>query len=418
MSRKVLEPSASPTWAVGSSFVDFFNQVFRPSAAWHVSEYRLRIYDQAVARLVAHCGGAAPALGDVTEELIDELLAAQLANRSPGWRQDIRGCLRKIVRAWNPLACWRDPAPPADAGTLRAHFEQCYLPERLTGDKAQTICEYRIALKKLNEHVGADVRLDALTDAMMADFFKALLERGRSAVTVNKYRAMLFAVWRNAAELGLVGRGPRLRKLRTARNKPDAWSVDELRSMFATAAVFRPDGWYGPVPCNHWWVAALQVVYETAIRRGSLFAIRPDDIELRTGEMYICGEEMKDRDGQEYQLSRGAVKALGRIWHPRRPFIFRCDLSVTEPTFGNRVERDFKRILAAADIAPSRRRGCSLWHKMRRSTATQVAAISEAGIAAASKLLGHDTERVTTAYIDTSKLPRRDVTTILPKLEV
>jgi hypothetical protein len=130
--------------------------------------------------------------------------------------------------------------------------------------------------------------------------------------------------------------------------------------------------------------------------------------------VYVAGEDMKDGDGQEYQLSRGAVKALGRIWHPRRKFIFRADMSVSEATFGNRIERDFKRILAVAGVARSRRRGLTLWHKLRRSTATQLAA--QDGIAAATKLLGHSTEVVTAKYVDKSLLPKRDVSAILPAI--
>jgi integrase len=249
---------------------------------------------------------------------------------------------------------------------------------------------------------------------MFADFFKALLDAGRSPVTVNKYRAMLFAIWRHAAEEGLVKRGPRMRKLRQPKNSPDAWSLPELRSIFEAAGNYCPDAWYGPVPKNLWWVAALLVVYETAIRRRSLLAIRPENIELHDGTLYVAGEDMKDGDGQEYQLSRGAVQALGHIWAPRRKFIFRCDLSVTEQTFANRVERDFKKILVAAGVARSRRRGLTLWHKLRRSTATAIAA-SE-GIAAATTLLGHSTEVVTTKYIDKSLLPKRDVTKVLVPL--
>jgi site-specific recombinase XerD len=414
MSRKLSEPATS--WTGRSSFVEFYNQVFRPSAAWHLSEFRMRIYDQAVARLIAHCGGESPTLGDVSDELVDELLAAQLDNRSPKWRQDIGCCLRKIIRAWNPLACWRDEAPPAAAGSLREHFEQTYLPERLTGARAQTLCEYRASLKKLNDHVGRDVRLRELTDTLIASFLTSLIDAGRSPVTANKYRAMLLAVWRNAAEAGLVKRGPRLRKLRQPRNSPDAWSVPELRAIFEAAGLFAKSAWYGPVPCNMWWVAALQVAWETAIRRRSLFAITHDNIELKDGTLYVAGEDMKDGDGQDYQLSRGCIKAVGRIWHPRRKFIFRCDLSLTEGAFAHKIERDFKRILEAAGVARSRRRGLTLWHKLRRSTATAIAA--QEGIAAATKLLGHSTEVVTTKYIDKSQLPKRDVTEILPRLHV
>jgi integrase len=62
----------------------------------------------------------------------------------------------------------------------------------------------------------------------------------------------------------------------------------------------------------------------------------------------------------------------------------------------------------------SRRRRLSLWHRIRRTSATHVAARSS--IAAASMLLGHTSEYVTERYIDRRQLPKRDVTAILPDL--
>jgi integrase len=250
----------------------------------------------------------------------------------------------------------------------------------------------------------------------MAHFFRSLLKCAVSPITVNNYGARLFAIWRSAAETGAVARGPRVRKLREPRNKPDAWSIDELTRIFQAAAAFRSDAWIGPVPSSLWWVAILSVTYETALRRGSLFAIQPADIDLKAGTLYVDGQDMKDGDGQEYQLSRGTVRALEQIWQPPRKFVFRTDLSINDKAFGNMVGRDFKKILAAAGIQPSRRRSLHLFHKMRRSTATKVTA--ELGIAAAAALLGHSTEYVTKRYIDKSLLPGRNVTDVLPTLVV
>ena len=176
------------------------------------------------------------------------------------------------------------------------------------------------------------------------------MDSGLSPTTVNNYRARLFAIWRIAAETGADSRGPRVRKLREPGNKPDSWSVDELASIFQAAAAFRSDAWIGLVPANLWWVAILNVMYETALCLGSPFAIRPDDIDLKTGTLYVADENMKDAERAEYQLSRGTVSAREQIWQPPRKFVFRADLSINDKAFGNMVGRDFKTILAAAGI--------------------------------------------------------------------
>jgi hypothetical protein len=80
----------------------------------------------------------------------------------------------------------------------------------------------------------------------------------------------------------------------------------------------------------------------------------------------------------------------------------------------NFAGRDFEKILAAADIQPSRQRSLCLFHKMRPSTVTKVTA--EIGIAASAALLGHSTEYVKKRYVDKPLLPGRNVTDVLPKL--
>lgn len=414
MSVAISAPMPSP-WEPSSSLVQFYTDVFRPSAAWHVSDYRLRIYDQAVHRLVAHCGGTSPALGDVTDELIEELLVAQLDHRSKDWRKQIASCLRRIVRAWNPLSILRERVPDLQSGTLREHFENCYVPERLIGARPHTIPEYRTALKAFHTHVGRDVQLSELCDSLFAAFFKSALESGRSIATVNKYRAHLLAIWRNAYEHRLVAVLPRVRKLKEPRDVPVAWRLEELQAIFAAAGTFEPQKWYGPVPCNLYWLALLHVAYETAARRSSLLAIRLADVDLKHATVYIAGADMKDHDGQGYQLSHGAVQAIGRIANPRREFLFYTDQSVKVAAFANRVDRDFKKIIAAAGLDPGRGRGLNLLHKIRRTAATQIAIRS--GIAAAAMLLGHDSEYVTIRYVDKTQLPRRDGGSHLPPLD-
>lgn len=408
--------NTQPAWPASASFLEFYQTVFRPSARWLCSDYRLRIVDQAVKRLLAHCGGTSPALGDVTAVLIEELIVAQLADRSPGWQQDIRGSLLKIVRAWDPQLVYRDHAPVALPGTLREYFERCYVPERMMGARAQTVSEYGSAIKRLNAFVGRDLLCAEVTNAIVGAFLQSVADTRVTSQTTNNYRARLLAVWRALCEAGVAKEEPRIRKLKEPRSPPEAWSVDELRKIFASAATIRADARYGAVPVNWWWQAALLVCYETGIRRGSLLALRPADIDYDQATLFVGGEAMKNKRGQEFQLSRAAVQALSKIRRPRRQYVLRCDESVGLPAFCNRIGRDFKQILADARIRPSRRRGLNFWHKIRRSTATRIAATE--GVAAASNLLGHSSEYVTGRYIDPTLLPRRDVTAILPQISV
>lgn len=413
-SRRKKGPSAKqPAWRDNASFVDFYQHVFRLSAKWTMSDFRLRTYDTAVSYLVAYCGQP-PALGDVTAELIDDMLQAQLKTCQSKWRSDVGNCLERIIRAWNPLACWRDPAPQTEPGSLREHFERSYVPEKLMNARAQTLSEYRIALRMLNEHVGKDVLLTELTNGLVAEFLKSLLDRGRSPVTANKYHRMLCAIWRDATDRGLAPHQPRIRKLREPKQQPDAFRPEELERIFAAATKFRPGDSYGPVPCSLWWPAALFVLYETAIRRRSLLMIRTDDVDPVEGVLYVRGEDMKDAEGQEYELSPLAVQAISRIMPPPRTYLFRSDDSVRAEAFANRITRDFRKIVASAGVRPSRSR-LGLFHKIRRTTATRLAAVC--GMSAVASLLGHSTEYVSTRYVDRSQLPRRGAADVLPPLQ-
>jgi integrase len=117
---------------------------------------------------------------------------------------------------------------------------------------------------------------------------------------------------------------------------------------------------------------------------------------------------MKDRTGEPFKLGLDALQAIARIWNPSRKYLlpFPYDQGV--------LYDQFHRIREAAGLPPSSsNNGCL--HLLRRSVATETA--KHLGVEAAQRLLGHSTPQLTKKnYIDQTKLPARDFTSVLRPL--
>jgi integrase len=256
-------------------------------------------------------------------------------------------------------------------------------------------------------HYGRDLLISELSDALAADHLAWCFDQGIKPTTVNNtHRAVWYAVWRFAAERGLVDRTPTVRKLKEGRNVPDAWTIDELNLILAhTGAAYR--GAISGIPGDKYWDALIRVAWWTGLRRGSLLQLRRTDVSLQTGWLTVAPEHMKNRQGQKFRIGEDAIDSLTAIWEPHRQLLFPWPFEI------RLISKHFNRILTAAGIPPSSR-GLGLFHKIRRSSATALCKC--AGIEAAASMLGHSTSDVTKRYIDPSKLPGHDMTKILPRL--
>jgi integrase len=392
----------------------FYQQTFRPEIESKRSKSCLRDYDHAVAHAKAQFG-AKVQLADLTEAALKRFIAAAAKKgTSAAHRRTMAGKLRMIVRRAEPAALTPprhryNPAATFEPGTLRHFFDTSYVKERMVGVRRSSIDTARSAIRRLSEHVGAEVRLDQLSDSLLAEYFAKLLAEGASPVTVNnRNRAVLFAIWRHAYDHGKVQRLPRVRKLKESRDEPDAWSWDELMRMVYASEKLGTTTEFMPVPLNKWWYAVLLVAGCTAARRSSILSLRMEDVDLATGWATIRGSSMKTKRGKKFKLSAEAVEALRAIAEPARELYF-------EKTCNEqRINRQFHKIMALAGIAPSPRKNLGLFHKIRRTVCTQVAASN--GAAHASMLLGHSSEYVTQRYIDPSKLTPPDAARLLPSL--
>jgi integrase len=391
-----------------SSLVRVFYQVeFRPQLVRRLGVKRREQYETALRRFEKFVGGR-PRLGDLTHDRLLEFkrwLPSRRVTKSTA--RNYAGCVRAIAKAWRGELVPRiEPLPPARPGTLRHYFEHTYKHEAMFNCKPDSVAMTERAIRKLYRHLGRDVELVELCDSLIANFLKSLLESGMAAATVNTRRAPLLAVWNHAFHNRLIDRAPRVRKAKEIRNPPEAWNVKELRELLAAARRFRPGECYGSIPCDRWWAAVLMIAYDTALRRGSLMAIRRDNIDLASRILRVDGVAMKNLRGQIFRLSVQTTAAIADIWQSPRELLFGGLAPRTQ-------YKHFALIIESAGIRRHRRKGMNLFHALRRSTATLVAAA--AGVGAASSLLGHSDPYVSARYIAPEAL-QLDVTKILPSL--
>ncbi len=279
------------------------------------------------------------------------------------------------------------------AGTLANYFEATFAPQELCGLAASTVSEYRAALRSVERHYPA-LRLEQLDDALAAAHFQWMRDQGKTPWAVNNVRKYWFAVWRHAKAGGHVAALPSIKRIKTGRSRPDAWTLDETARIVAAA--------------SPWWRALLLVGWWTLLRRRSLFEIEPADVDYAAGWIDLPPSALKNGVAKRVRVGRDALDALGAISGPPRRRVFEWRHNP------KRLDSEFRSLLAAAGVAPSRRRNLNLFHKLRRTAATHAAIRS--GLAVVCDLLGHSERYVTERYIDTSLLPGHDATAILPSL--
>ena len=347
---------------------------------------------------------------DLTTAALDEFLVALVAEG----RTEVLA--EAFVRRVRQVANFVDPAvpcgqilqttPQAEPGSLREFFQDLFRPQRLLGCAATSLRDYRVTLRWV-ERFRPDLAVCDLSDAFAAGLADFLFDHHLSASTINNHLARLLALWRFAADRGLVDRLPRVKKLKAARHAPDAWNEDELTRIIAAPLAMDFPGGIGGVHAGRWFHALLLVCYWTGLRHKTLLELEWSHIDLASGVLDVPGTIMKNRRGKRFRLGADAVAAVRGIRVRDRGPIFL--LTHREHWFFAQM----RKIIAAAGVPPSSHHLGGM-HKLRRSVATLVA--RHRGVAAAADLLGHSSEAVTARYIDAAKLPDRDVTGVLPVL--
>lgn len=265
-----------------------------------------------------------------------------------------------------------------------------YLAETILD--ATTIEQYRVTLSLVEQWAGAPTAAELFSKPGILAFRTWLLT-GRAASTVCGKLAVVRMLWSYACdEWDWPQAPPRGRKLNPKVPKllPTAWAPGEFARILSKVE-------HAPVTA-HWnsehWACLLNTLWYSGARITGLLGCRLADL---SGDVLTLPAEDDKTDTEKRRKLppdlASRLVALSRTTDSL--FDFHRSLQT--------LRQHYRRILLAAGLTASSR---DLFHKVRRSSATAVAASQ--GPEAARQHLGHPDVRMTMArYIDASQLPHQ-----------
>ena len=287
--------------------------------------------------------------------------------------------------------------------TLREFYEKHYDNSDLAH---ATVKWHRYVLNKW-EAMTDNPPIGKIDDETLIGFKKSCLEGGSTAKTINQYWTLVRSVLRRAGPQftgnpqgrGIIDRVPYMKKIRVRRSSPTRVPMEDLSKFYISCrnAQFPK---MTAFPAAWWWQCMLVLALYTGIRRGDLFRIRRQDIDLESATLFI--ESQKTLKADVFPLPAVAVEHIRRIWEPDRNRLF---LSRGMNLWGGAFSRRWKAICQHAKIKP-------FLFKSLRSTAASEAEKIRPG--AAELLLQHARHDVTGKHYLSLDDVLRDVVEQMP----
>jgi len=274
------------------------------------------------------------------------------------------------------------PAPPPAVGTampLSVLFETIYRPLRLRGRSPNTSRLYGCTLRAFARFLQRPPvvgDLEELTLAAYLDHRSSLV----SPLTVEKERTQLVALAGLAWERRLLEVKPTCPAGVMPERIPTAWSVQELRQLFAAAAA--PTTWRRDGERRAAFFGALvPVAYETAERVGALLEAMAEDYSRPT--LVVRAEARKGgRRDRCYRLTDDTCDRVDTL------LAGRTTGRVFQLPFGrSMLYHAWQRVKRVAGIPPGNRQA---FHQIRRSSATHFQAAGGDAV----KMLDHSSPRI------------------------
>jgi integrase len=265
-----------------------------------------------------------------------------------------------------------------------------------------------IAVRLFDRHVGRPVLVAELTESMLVDFL-AEYSRRVSPATVNAKRRSLLALWTQAARDGLIPAPDRLRvpKARELRRIPEAWTVEEVSRLVATAMSMK--GLVGRVDKSVWWPSLLRSLWETSSRVSAMLSVRPLDCHLDERYLLVRAEHTKQGIDQVYWITSDCADAVSRVYNPHVAHVWEW------PFTSRHFYQSLRQIVEAAGLKADKRLAMQLSHKLRRSNLSYTA--KNGGIQLAQMQAGHSSPQMTIRhYIDPRIARQQSAVDVLPKL--
>lgn len=293
--------------------------------------------------------------------------------------------------------------------TLLNFLLHCYAPFRLnlSRDAEEQLA---VAVRRLNAYIGRDVFLAELTPQLLIAWLKELAQKGQAAATINGKRAAILCLWEAAHAQGLAPAVPKRKDIPTRRQPrrlPNSWTIPQMKSIVGNCRLLKGKFRYSGILKADFLSSLILFEYDTGTRLAANLAVKPEDINLETGLVFLRWESAKTGVEQFHWLSDETIAAIAVHWDPRREFVW--------PWGSNRhgLWAALRSVLKASGLPHDRR---SMYHRFRRTTATILT--GQVGISAASAALGHTSEAMTRKYVDPTNVTSVRPIDVLPRLNV
>lgn len=281
--------------------------------------------------------------------------------------------------------------------TLLELFEK-YARKRLRGKSENTLRLYRHTIRNFGKTLGREPTINDLDGDTVEEHLWRVVKRGRSPATANKDRSQIIALWRWAAEQGLVKTFPSVQAIPEPEQVPLGWMPWEVEALLVSAA--RETVAVGEVRGSIWWQAMLRVILDTGERIGAVRQL--PRTALQSGYLLIAADTRKGKTRDKlHQLERDTVEAIERLLGKHtEPNLF--PWPYCETYLYNR----FNAILDRAGLPTDRK---SKFHRIRKTVAS---AVARAG-GDPTKAMDHASPKTTRKYLDPRIVGGVDVSKIV-----
>lgn len=196
-----------------------------------------------------------------------------------------------------------------------------YFPNRPRIRSDKTIVQYELALKDLRKLLGRAPTEKDLTDDTLHRLQNHLIERGLAAQTANTRISRIKALWNYMAKRGIVRCFPTLDNLRVPCRAPQAWTQEQLQTLFAACASETKT--VGTVPGNIWWTAYHTLSWNTAERIGAVLCLQWSHVDLQARSVVVPAEIRKAQTpDMHYQLWPQTIPTLEAIRPYSETYVF------------------------------------------------------------------------------------------------
>lgn len=149
--------------------------------------------------------------------------------------------------------------------------------------KSKSLYQLEHSLELYELHLGraaevGDLRSDGVNDWLCS------LEKNYSRRTVSGHRANMLTIWRDCADRDVADTPRRVRKIPRPEPRPEAWSIDEVQALLASASEL-PGRLTNGVSRALYFETFLKVAWSTGLRRSDLMSLKRS--EIRRNCIYI-----------------------------------------------------------------------------------------------------------------------------------